>query len=1091
MPLDPKLALARTVSGDELTVEGMSRTAETGPPRDPAGDETPELRGERLERRLAAVGLAWRGDEGGKRFALGSLLGAGATGRVFTVHDADLDRDVAVKVLTGDASRRPSDIDAFIDEARITAGLTHPHVVPVHEIDVTAGGSPYFTMSKVAGRTLGDAIAQSSPASPDGKIADSNRVVSALIAVGHAVSYAHHRGIIHQDIKPDNILLGDFGEVLLLDWGSAARWPASDAKLYGTPIYMSPEQARRESSTPSSDVYCLGATLFHALTLRVPTWSDDADEFWRRKRSGEIDPPTEAERSRVRPALFAIAIKAMAVRPADRYGSVEDLVHDLERYQAGLAVSAFSEPLWNLLARWYSANRRVVWVALAAVLVVAFLGGAFWNEKRKERSQWASVYRDGFASGEIAAVEKDWTASTKGWHDDRFTDQPLETSTHWRLEGGRLLVKAEEGYYDLAFRRRLRGDVRIEWDYTPLRKNENLNCFIDADDRSSGYTFHIGGWGMPAFLALTRGPSAERVAERREPGLLVVGKTLHYVMEREGRHVRLSIGGKLMFDHLEFDDLQAPGGQGFGFDCCFGSEQALANIEVWHRPLAERISPIAVGTQLYQFGYFRDAAKVFDEIASSYPGTDFEPQARYRQAMSQITAGDIAAGTTGLRDFVGRFPAHQDAPLALRTWETLALDAGSEADASAADDRLLAFSGHPVLPLLFKDIADRRRKRLEGVDWLGGSRPPDDAADIIVKTEGELHAWCRKHGLAYADQSFSELAYNTLLRAGNTRLMLELYAADPSRHADTLMRQGRFDECERLYGTDHNARLRLLIARGQIEDALKEAGISWERESLFVELDQPERLLETDPEDRSLQCRALLECGRPQAVIDGYPDQRGWYASALISLGRQQEALDRYQDVMKDFTGAYMDALIATGRLDEVMGVIMRTTADGRESFVWRLMIEYLVRGERASAMELMAKLTPLQPRFDDSTLAFCHVMLPVIMRVLDGERVDLHEGFRPVLEHRDVLEQRLWHDASFLSGDIDEAAYLAQPVRHHVETRLAFVTALRADLQGRADEAAAAYARILAPKKARGLDQILRRLMAWRAGVLGAQPAP
>ncbi len=147
------------------------------------------------------------------------------------------------------------------------------------------------------GPSLGAAIESSSPGPRAAAIADFNAIVSIAIAVCNATAYAHHRGIIHQDIKPDNILLGGFGEVLLLDWGSAALVPEASgrvtSKLYGTPLYMSPEQARGEYADRRSDIFCIGAALFHALLLRLPTWSDEPTDSGARNQAPTV-PGAEA-----------------------------------------------------------------------------------------------------------------------------------------------------------------------------------------------------------------------------------------------------------------------------------------------------------------------------------------------------------------------------------------------------------------------------------------------------------------------------------------------------------------------------------------------------------------------------------------------------------------------------------------------------------------------------------------------------------------------------------------------------------------------------------------------------------------------------
>ena len=174
-------------------------------------------------------------------------------------------------------------ISHLIREARITASLAHPNVLPVYDLDLDGTGRAYFSMKKIEGRSLGDILLQSTMAQRDALIATSNQVVTIFIGITQALAYAHQRNIVHQDIKPENIMLGDFGEVLVVDWGSAERLePGVVPRLYGTPLYMSPEQSRREAVDERSDVYCVGSTLLHVLLLRLPMWSENVDFFGKR-----------------------------------------------------------------------------------------------------------------------------------------------------------------------------------------------------------------------------------------------------------------------------------------------------------------------------------------------------------------------------------------------------------------------------------------------------------------------------------------------------------------------------------------------------------------------------------------------------------------------------------------------------------------------------------------------------------------------------------------------------------------------------------------------------------------------------------------
>jgi serine/threonine-protein kinase len=199
------------------------------------------------------------------RFATEGELGSGGMGDVLLVKDRDLRRQVAVKVLRGEDEELRL---AFLAEAQATSQLEHPGVPPVHDIGLTADGRHYFSMQVVRGRTLGEAMGEHSL----------HRLVTILERIAETLHFAHERGVIHRDLKPDNVMLGDYGEVYVVDWGlvrvgSGADVSVSDTTFdrgfaVGTPPYMSPEQTLGEPVDRRTDVYALGCVMYEVLTGR-------------------------------------------------------------------------------------------------------------------------------------------------------------------------------------------------------------------------------------------------------------------------------------------------------------------------------------------------------------------------------------------------------------------------------------------------------------------------------------------------------------------------------------------------------------------------------------------------------------------------------------------------------------------------------------------------------------------------------------------------------------------------------------------------------------------------------------------------------
>jgi serine/threonine-protein kinase len=294
------------------------------------------------------------------RYAYVSQVGSGGGGSVHQVKDSVLLRQVALKILDPTHVAKPRQVHRFLHEAQITAQLDHPNIVPVHDL----GGSPasFYTMKLVQGTTLADWIAASSGLGRSRSALYD--MVGALIKVCDALAFAHSRGVVHCDLKPSNIMVGDFGEVYLMDWGTARRVsttkigltgapvPGRPGRMIGTPAFMAPEQlrGRHDQLDQQTDVFGMGAVLYSVLTGQAPFEADSMEETLARARKGKIrldgrDPAREP------PALCRIVAKAMARRPKDRYGSILELKRDLETFVKG----GFQLPV-----RSYSAGAAII-----------------------------------------------------------------------------------------------------------------------------------------------------------------------------------------------------------------------------------------------------------------------------------------------------------------------------------------------------------------------------------------------------------------------------------------------------------------------------------------------------------------------------------------------------------------------------------------------------------------------------------------------------------------------------------------------------------------------------------------------------------
>ncbi len=341
-------------------------------------------------------------------YAVVGEQGRGGFGLIWRAYDPKFGRHVALKQIKPVLAKHEDLRRRFVGEARIAARLEHPGVVPVYDMGGLDGTNPYYTMKLVRGKTLEQAIREfHEPGRPDGnRRVEQIRLLNIFIAVTRTLEYAHAQGVIHRDLKPQNIILGSFGETIVLDWGLAKMnaasaveqgdagvpIPAADAApvvtqpgtLQGTPAYMAPEQAdgRLEAIDSRTDIYALGVVLYQLLTGSLPFEGKTTSEVLDQLRYQTPRRPRTLDRSIPKP-LEAICLKAMRSEPEQRYQTAAELAADVERYLADEPVSAFREGLVTRAARVARRHRTAVASTALALLFVAIgLTAATWTRQR-------------------------------------------------------------------------------------------------------------------------------------------------------------------------------------------------------------------------------------------------------------------------------------------------------------------------------------------------------------------------------------------------------------------------------------------------------------------------------------------------------------------------------------------------------------------------------------------------------------------------------------------------------------------------------------------------------------------------------------
>jgi len=286
-----------------------------------------------------------------ERHRVGSELARGGVGRVLRSWDRQLLRPQVIKALN-QGEHAPDKVKLnFIREAQITAQLEHPNIIPVHDLGLLPNGEVYFTMKRIHGRTLKEVIRAIRKQDKSVKRAFPRvRLVEVFKSICQAVAFAHSRGVLHRDLKPSNVMVGDFGEVLVLDWGVAMVFRGQSVQrsiqvpvgaglnrssVVGTPAYMSPEQARGlvDRCDERSDVYSLGAILYEILAYRPPFRGRDPKKIITQVIKERPLSPSEYQPSlRIPKTLEKITMRCLSKSPKDRYQSVQELLDEVSLY---------------------------------------------------------------------------------------------------------------------------------------------------------------------------------------------------------------------------------------------------------------------------------------------------------------------------------------------------------------------------------------------------------------------------------------------------------------------------------------------------------------------------------------------------------------------------------------------------------------------------------------------------------------------------------------------------------------------------------------------------------------------------------------
>ena len=975
------------------------------------------------------------------RFVVNSALGRGSSGEVLAVQDLSLDREVAMKVLRGAGG--PA-IARFMREARITARLDHPSVPPVHTLEFLPDGGLLFTMRRLDGMTLGEAVRRSSAGETLPALASTNATVSLGLRICEALSRAHFLGIIHRDVKPDNIMLGAHGEVALVDWGECRLLDQTDTgpagSTVGTPAYMSPEQARGEPADQRSDIYALGATLWHALTRRHPTWDADPARFWEKKRAGVIDPLPADASARVPRQLLAILQRALVAAPEGRYATVADLAADLERFQAGQAVAAYREGAFERLLRWQQRHRRAI-LAVGAMLAVCLTAGALlWREHQRTLADWGPpIHSEDFAD--------------ESWRNNWFEEQP----GLWTLQDGRIVGNGE-ARSALVFDRVLAGAVAIEYEgeMLPGAKAGDLSIVWTEDpDIAPGRWVAGGRRGFMVqagaydnyFCAVYRWPGGARLDQR--PFRLKHGVRYRFRVELDGSRIGMWIDGERILEAEA--DLPITSGH-LSFYAWYPGK-AFDNVRVYQKRLPQVTSVLAIGEAFQRERQPVQAAAAFREVAESHPGTELADEARYREGLALRQSGDLPAAILAWR----KLPPGRQAERVAGHLLDLEMDKGRVTEACTAFTE--QYRRSPEV---------RSQLRAQWQAWAMTSfengLAVHDRAAATALTEVKLQL--------FPDHSGSDFECGLLLNAlCRFREVIERYPNDVTTCGPALIRLGRSGVVLERFSDSRSLVFSARLALGRIGDVLEDK----DSETMFrvIALVMAGRLDEAAALDPEMPM-VLLRQGRAEDVLRTKANPEG-RAAALAHLGRWEEALaipnERKQEVQH-----------LSGRFDPRAHPEMPYAGIPACRLVGLCTL-----GETGMRDRLAATMDRLWPDWDDWITQV--LVLPICRGNTTMLRAQLELAWR---DGRQGASQRAYHLAGFTLGRLGADCFARAPCAGEAVLWRSVGDALRAELAGDREGIRHAWRAYLALPWSSRLpsdilpDPRLECLAQWRAGSEG-----
>ena len=586
-----------------------------------------------------------------------STIGIGGVGAVFAAHEPGLNRDVALKLLRPQYRNKTERIEAFIREARATAQIDHPNIVPVHDIGRDMNGTPYFTMKYLKGNTLASIIRKLKAGDPETVATHPlTKLLRIYLRICNAIAFAHSQGFIHLDLKPENIHVGEFGEVQVIDWGlaRAINRPEDEGKIKsqknnggsgrttaitgmtrdgiakGTPGFMAPEQAagKNSKSDVRTDVYALGAILYAMVTYKDPIEPGDLKSMLHDTIYGNIIKPSERVPGREIPhGIEAVILKAMSVNPANRYATVKELRDEVIAYIDGFDTKAEKAGMIRKFLLLVKRHRLLVASIATTLCLALFLSLYAYFEISRWQSDWIPVYQQKFTGPDatldgLSFMDANLNKPAPEW---QLTPAGLETS-----KGTWLWLNAK-----------LHGNVKVVLTVSAPQVLEALEIAVNSHisprrewwQIPHGYTFIVSGFGgTKDVIAKVNDPYSVEYVSSGETKL-TPGQEITITAIRRDDQLSLTIGKTHSVNAVDYFPPTGEGLSRVGIRA-FANGTVIRSLSVYRLAIPEKTTPLIAGDTLLEAGLAEAAVGKYLQIADSYARTQLAEMALVKAYMT-------------------------------------------------------------------------------------------------------------------------------------------------------------------------------------------------------------------------------------------------------------------------------------------------------------------------------------------------------------------------------------------------------------------------------------------------------------------------